>query len=181
MGMRILETEEERIKDFKNFAGDIFSERQIQNLKDMGYFTMPASTKFHGKEKGDGYLHSKFVAMLLKEYTDAIGLNWKNKIAPVRIGLLHDICKADDYRENENGNFEPNRNKIMPGHGDKSAIMALQIEPGLTDEEVMCIRYHMGAFEGQNAWESFTNAVNRYPNILWTHQADMVASQVLKI
>ena len=48
----------------------------------------------------------------------------------------------------------------------------------LTDEEIMCIRYHMGAFADKSEWNDYTRAVSQYPNVLWTHQADMLASHV---
>lgn len=48
----------------------------------------------------------------------------------------------------------------------------------LTDEEIMCIRYHMGAFTDKSEWNDYTRAVRNYPNVLWTHQADMLASHV---
>lgn len=42
----------------------------------------------------------------------------------------------------------------------------------------MCIRYHMGAFCPKEEWNDYTRAVRAYPNVLWTHQADMLASHV---
>jgi hypothetical protein len=48
----------------------------------------------------------------------------------------------------------------------------------LTEEEVLCIRWHMGAFDDKENWNKFTAAVHKYTNVLWTHQADMIASQV---
>nr|DAR68166.1 MAG TPA: hypothetical protein [Caudoviricetes sp.] len=42
----------------------------------------------------------------------------------------------------------------------------------------MCIRYHMGAFTDKSEWNDYTRAVSQYPNVLWTHQADMLASHV---
>jgi len=48
----------------------------------------------------------------------------------------------------------------------------------LTPEEVMCIRWHMGAFDEKHNWKYYTAAVKKYPNVLWTHTADMIASQM---
>nr|DAJ44414.1 MAG TPA: hypothetical protein [Caudoviricetes sp.] len=42
----------------------------------------------------------------------------------------------------------------------------------------MCIRYHMGAFCDKSEWNDYTRAVHKYTNVLWTHQADMLASHV---
>lgn len=44
--------------------------------------------------------------------------------------------------------------------------------------KIMCIRYHMGAFTDKSEWNDYTRAVRQYPNVLWTHQADMLASHV---
>ena len=53
--------------------------------------------------------------------------------------------------------------------------------PRLTQEEIACIRYHMGAFTDKVEWNYYTNAIKTYPNVLWTHTADMVASQIYDI
>lgn len=41
-----------------------------------------------------------------------------------------------------------------------------------------CIRYHMGAFCDKSEWNDYTRAVHKYTNVLWAHQADMLASHV---
>lgn len=140
----------------------------------------PASRTHHGAVEGGLYLHSKMIYMQLKEYTEKLYLSWKNERSPVVIAFLHDLCKADDYVL-EDGKYVWNKKSLLNGHGDKSVIMALQLFPELTDEEMMCIRYHMGAYEGEEKWETLGNAIKSYPNILWVHQADMVASQVWKV
>ena len=48
----------------------------------------------------------------------------------------------------------------------------------LTEEEMVCIRYHMGPYEGKEMWSSYSNAMRRYPNLIWVHAADMIASQI---
>ena len=48
----------------------------------------------------------------------------------------------------------------------------------LTEEEILCIRYHMGAFTEKEEWNDYTRAVNKYATVLWTHTADMLASHV---
>lgn len=173
-------TEEKKIEDFRKITNGIFTEEQIGRLKKMGYFTAPASRTHHGAEEGGLYLHSKMIYMQLKEYTEKMYLSWKNERSPAVIAFLHDLCKTDDYVL-ENGKYVWNQKSLLSGHGEKSAIMALQLLPDMTDEEVMCIRYHMGAYEGQEKWKSLGNAIKSYSNILWVHQADMVASQIWKV
>lgn len=50
-----------------------------------------------------------------------------------------------------------------------------------TMEEILCIRYHMGAFVDKSEWNDYTRAVHLYPNVLWTHTADMIAAHILEI
>jgi hypothetical protein len=37
------------------------------------------------------------------------------------------------------------------------------------------------AFEEKSNWKYYSKAVNQYPNVLWTHTADMIASQILGV
>lgn len=173
-------TEEQRIKDFREITKGIFTDGQVEKLIEMEYFKVPAALKYHGTLEGDLYNHSKMIYMQLEEYTQKLYLSWKARRTPIVIGFLHDLCKVDDYVL-EDGKYVWNKASVLTGHGDKSAIMALQLFPDLTDEEVMCIRYHMGAYEGQEKWKTLENAIKSYPNILWVHQADMIASKIWKV
>lgn len=173
-------TEQKRIEEFKEITRGIFNEKQVEKLTGMGYFSAPASLAHHGNQPGDLYHHSKLVYLQLKEYTEKLYLKWRAARGPVTIAFLHDLCKADDYVLKDGG-YVWNKDMILNGHGEKSVIMALQLFPDLTDEEVMCIRYHMGAYEGQEKWKTLGNAITAYPNILWVHQADMIASKVWKV
>ena len=103
--------------------------------------------------------------------------------------MFHDLCKIDQYRHPVIGeilggepffgynSWEYNPDTLLKGHGDKSVMLLSQFYT-LTEEEIMCIRYHMGAFTPKEEWNDYTRAVNHYPNVLWTHQADMLASHV---
>jgi len=156
----------------------------IKWLESIGYFEAPAAKSHHGNYPGGLFNHSLEVASQLQEITKKMGLTWQRKGSPILVGMLHDICKADDYvvEGTENGKVEYAYNKqgIMSGHGDKSVIM-LAGHFQLTDEEVMCIRFHMGAFTDKEEWQYYSKAVHDYPNVLWTHTADMLASQVVGI
>jgi hypothetical protein len=92
--------------------------------------------------------------------------------------MFHDLCKIDSYLYNcETGAYEYNTNTLLKGHGDKS-VMLLSKFYSLTEEEILCIRYHMGAFTDKEEWRDYTRAVNEYATVLWTHTADMIASHV---
>jgi hypothetical protein len=49
----------------------------------------------------------------------------------------------------------------------------------LTEEELLCIRFHMGAYETGD-WSSYDIAIRKFPNVLFTHTADMFASKILE-
>ena len=75
-----------------------------------------------------------------------------------------------------------NPNMILPGHGEKSIIMLQNSAPdALTNEEIACIRWHMGAFDDRNNWEYYTRAVAKFPNVMYTHAADMAAAYIVGV
>lgn len=170
-----------------------FVTNEITNyLSEHGFFTAPASTKYHGSYEGGLFDHSFEVAQTLWELTKANGLVWQRPESPLIVGMFHDLCKMDAYTVepgqticNENvelsldtgTHYEYNKNTLLRGHGDKS-VMKLASLMKLTEEEVACIRYHMGAFTDREEWSDYTRAVHVYPNVLWTHHADMIASHV---
>ena len=84
--------------------------------------------------------------------------------------------RIDQYKLGE-ADYEYNTDTLLTGHGDKS-VMLISEHMQLTEEEVMCIRYHMGAFTDKEERRYYTRAVNQYPNVLWTHQTDMIASHI---
>lgn len=154
----------------------------VDPLEQMGYFTMPASTKYHGAEEGGLFEHSMRVAWHLMSLTSNNGLTWRNPYSVLTVGLLHDLCKVDRYVRNPDrvAPYEWIYNKAPsvygPGHGSKSVLIAASLL-SLTEEEALCIRFHMGAYE-KDEWAEYSAAIKKYPNVLWTHHADMLASHV---
>lgn len=57
-------------------------------------------------------------------------------------------------------------------------ISAAFASTGTAKRVFTCIRYHMGAFTDKSEWNDYTRAVSQYPNVLWTHQADMLVSHI---
>jgi len=49
------------------------------------------------------------------------------------------------------------------------------------EEELLCIRWHMGAFDDKENWNSYGRSVTEYPNVLFTHTADMIAARIMRI
>lgn len=168
-----------------------------ERLEEIGFFTAPASTKFHGAYEGGLYDHSRTVTMELIRITQMMGLKWERHISPFVVGMYHDLCKCDQYRRvldsraategsapvgyvapdlsGKSAPYEFNDKTILKGHGAKSILILAQFMT-LTEEELLCIRY-MGAYEKEE-WNEFDAAIRKYPNVLWTHTADMVASKV---
>lgn len=156
-------------------------------LIDNGFKTAPASTKYHGAYEGGLYEHCCAVTRDLVYMTEKLGLEWQREESPWIVGMFHDLCKIDAYEvdktryDNEIGDFVPvsyqhNDDAILNGHGDKSVMLLSQFMT-LTEEEILCIRYHMGAYE-TNDWKQFDLAIKKYPNVLFTHTADMSASKL---
>lgn len=186
------------VTDFLNFmklsdGTSVVSDDMMNYLMAYGFFTAPASTKYHGNYEGGLLNHSRMVTEYLLALTQANHLIWRKARSPFIVGMFHDLCKIDQYRhpvtghiEEFNGGCTPiydeqaweyNPDTLLKGHGDKSVMLLSQFYT-LTDEEIMCIRYHMGAFTDKSEWNDYTRAVRNYPNVLWTHQADMLASHV---
>ena len=79
----------------------------------------------------------------------------------------------------KNPKWTYNPEPLFSGHGDKSVMMLSQVLK-LTEEEMLCIRYHMGAYKTDD-WDGFDRAIRKYQSVLWTHSADMYASKVMDI
>lgn len=196
-------TNEERIKDFRTLAETdgsqldklIFENDEFMNfLLNEGFFTAPASTKYHGAYEGGLYDHSAAVYKQLRDLTIKNNLKWKRPESPFIIGMFHDLCKYDQYLKvfdetrningtgiviNPTGSFHytHNRNTPLTGHGSKSVMLLSQFI-NLTEEELLCIRYHMGAYE-TDKWHELDLAIrNSNGLVLWAHLADMLASKV---
>ena len=175
---------DDRIEQYKNFMGDPLKNRYIEThkLDDIGFFTAPASTKYHGAYEGGLFDHSFLTTKSLVELTEKLYLKWERPESPYIVGMFHDLCKCDNYvKDFETNKYIYNPDIIIPGHGDKSVIM-LQKYIKLTDEEIACIRWHMGAYETDpKMWNYYDKAIEKYPNVLFTHTADMIASKIMGV
>lgn len=139
-------------------------ENVIAELRRLGFFSAPASTKFHLNVEGGLLLHSINVlksALLVRDriVKDKPELEVQLPLDSVTIAaLLHDTCKAHIYkkgtkRELVEGTwkdvecYEIDNTDLPVGHGEKSVIILLRMGLELTDDEVMAIRWHMGAWD----------------------------------
>lgn len=171
-------TKNDRIKEYRDLMGSTIDHMDLLNI---GFFDAPASTKYHGAYKGGLFDHSLAVTKALLELTEKLGLTWEKSRSPYIVGMFHDLCKCDSYMwDIETDRYKYNPDLIIPGHAEKSIII-LQKFIALTDEEIACIRFHMGAFEGEKIWNQYGRAIEQYPNVLFTHTADMIASRIVGV
>lgn len=166
-------------------------EEIVEKLLDMGFFTAPASTCYHGNWEGGLFQHSDNVTTALLNLTEQMGLRWRRPESPYIVGMFHDLCKCDQYEHEEIGRTmmdEPvfsegwnyRKDMLLKGHGEKSVMLAATLTD-LTYEEVLCIKYHMGAFVPKEEWNDYTRAIHHFKNVLWTHTADMMAAHIMEV
>lgn len=156
-------------------------------LNTYGFWNAPASTKYHGNYPGGLAEHSLAVAKNLLMLTEKLDLKWDNPGSPFVVGLLHDVCKMDQYKLDDTYmidlvtkgyRYSYRNDSVFSHHGEKSICMLASCVT-LTPEEIACIRWHMGAYETDtDEWKYYGNAIKKYPNVLWTHTADMMASHI---
>ena len=175
----------ERMESYRDLMIYPFgSEEIIEKLLNMGFFTAPASTKYHGAYEGGLFDHSCNVMKALLRLTWNNELSWERTASPYIVGMFHDLCKCDQYYleefDNDSSIYAFDNETLLKGHGEKSIMLLSQFFT-LTEEEILCIRYHMGAFVPKEEWNDYTRAIHKYPNVLWTHTADMLAAHVMEI
>ena len=156
------------------------------------YFYGPSSTKWHAAYPGGGFDHAFGVTECLIELTQkGICRPWQRSISPFIVGLLHDATKINAYVMHQDMNpltreietwydWNPDQPLLSSIHGEDS-LLKVQKHLGLTEEEQACIRWHMGAYESTEIWGMYEEAIRKFPNVLWTHTADMYASKVLEV
>ena len=154
----------------------------VTDLDAMGFFKAPASIRYHGSYSGGLFDHSFSVTSALVSLTERLGLKWSRPESPYIVGMFHDLCKTQSYEHDpDSDEWFHRKDPMMPDHGALSIILAQRMIT-LTDEEIACIRWHMGAFEKDPVmWNHYSNAIESFPNVLYTHPADMIASKIIGI
>ena len=175
-------------------------ETVLAELDQLGFFSAPASTRFHLAEEDGLCQHSLNVydeAMLVKVLQCRLRPNLEPKLDDVSVAvaaLLHDVCKAEVYKteikhRKVNGKWEdylgyvPDYSALPLGHGEKSVIRLLRWGFELTDEEMMAIRWHMHAWSLSDSPEdgaNFNKANERCPLLAVLIAADGLAAHILE-
>ena len=194
--------EEQRIAEVEKFKNHFSyinrpgADKLLAWLEEAGFFTAPASTKHHGAYAGGLVEHSNNVYSRLVQLAAAEDeRQGRRRFSEYTVGtiavvaLLHDVCKADAYKVEKNqkqkdGSWQQAdtygyTNNFQVGHGEKSIIQIMRFMY-LTEEEVLAIRWHMGAFDnavkGGSYDMNYAFAQSRLAAML--HIADMMATHL---
>jgi hypothetical protein len=174
----------------------------IEDLEKDGFFEAPASSGHHLNIQGGLCQHSLNVCkagLMIWEglkTLDPSGVNNVKRESVIIATLLHDVCKTDIYkrtvkkRKNKLGQWEDSEGyrvsyKDFPmGHGEKSVIMLLCSGLELHDDEMLAIRWHMGAWGiNMNSYEdqrNYDTARQKYPLCCIIQSADSLAAAIME-
>lgn len=146
------------------------------------FFIAPASSKYHLAYTGGLAQHSLNVYRLLKQKAQFFNIAVTESNLLI-MGLCHDLAKVDIYKPTKEGGYEV-EDAFPLGHAEKS-ISILQrffVNPQLSDEVLLAIRFHMGQYENGNySWErSFNQAKKLTPLVTLLHTADLEATFVVE-
>ena len=195
------ETSAKRFEALLRQAGRKGIENVLAELGALGFFSAPASARFHGNYPGGLLEHSLNVydeAMLVRDAQ----LGLKPDIAArlptdsiAIVALLHDICKAEvdkemeKFRKDKDGQWEKynaygvDYTGFPLGHGEKSVIRLLRWGLEMTDDEIIAIRWHMSgfdlAFQSPEIRNNYNEASGKCPLLAVLKAADGLASHVL--
>ena len=196
--------ESARLADRERFEGALRAtgrggvENVLNELDRLGFFEAPASTKFHLAEKGGLLRHSLNVydqARLLRQVECRVRPDLAERLPEDGVAvasLLHDVCKADVYREElkhrkVGGRWEDyvgyayDSSSFPLGHGEKSVIRLLRWGLEMTDDEMIAIRWHMHAWDLADSPEargSYGSASDRCPLLAILVAADGLAAHI---
>ena len=174
----------------------------ITDLEELGFFSAPASAGHHLNVEGGLVLHSINTckaALAIWEGMKPLEPSLATEVKRDSIiiaSLLHDVCKSDIYkrsikkRKNALGQWEDCEGykvsyKDFPmGHGEKSVILLLCSGLDLSDDEMLAIRWHMGALGiNMNSYEDercYDTARALYPLVSIIQTADGLAAAILE-
>lgn len=156
----------------------------LEWLKTTDFFTAPASTKFHCACLGGLVRHSVSVYHVMMERH--FQPDTDNEESFAICGLLHDVCKAQFYKEStrnvkneETGVWEKRpyyaiEDSYPYGHGEKSVFL-IERFLRLKTSEAIAIRWHMGGFDESVRGGSFSIGLawQKYPIAVKLHLADL--------
>ena len=153
-------------------------------LEESGFYTAPASSRYHLNVEGGLAQHSLNVHKALRDIDNGFVPHNLGASSMIIVSLLHDVCKIGLYKDNilKSGkrsiSIPYQKEEDFPiGHGEKSVFL-LQKHITLTEQEAVCIRWHMGHYD--YAFKSNENYIKaKYPEAFLVHFADHIATLFL--
>ena len=154
-----------------------------------GFYTAPASTRFHGAYEGGLCEHSVNVYNEFKRLQSVYPEIQCDEESARIITLWHDLCKVSSYvteqrnRKNEQGQWEKydayafKEKFCYGGHGSKS-VFIVQSFIKLKPEEAVAINCHMGFAQGEV--NDISRAFEMFPVAWLLHVADESATYILE-
>lgn len=173
----------------------------LRNLERLGFFEAPASTVFHLNVAGGLLEHSMNVcemALMLREQLIAKDASLEARLpldSVILVSLLHDVCKSEVYKKGTRNKkidgvwhevdvYEVDYTACPLGHGEKSVIRLLKWGFDLTEDEILAIRWHMGAwdlaFQSAEMKGNISAAKDKAPLCTLLQCADGLASGILE-
>ena len=199
--MDIKEIKEEFVELLRSTGRDGV-EDLLEGLEEMGFFTAHASANHHLNTEGGLVQHSLNTckaALMVWEGMKTLEPSLEREVgrdSVIIASLLHDVCKSDIYfrsvkkRKNVLGQWEDSEGykvsyKNFPmGHGEKSVILLLCNGLEMSDDEMLAIRWHMGAWGiNMNSFEdqrSFDTSQKLYPLVSIIQVADKLAANIME-
>ena len=212
-----MQTTEENTRRFEELLASVDRagiDKLLGYIRKTDFYRAPASTRFHLACEGGLLQHSLNVydCLIAKKESPV----WKPILAEIPdesliiMALLHDLCKANFYKEGAKNQktYDPEKvseaepwqrkhdqmgdfiwetvktyqvdDQLPLGHGEKS-VMLIQCYIRLTMQEVMAIRWHMGFSEAKENYNAVGQAMEKYPVVLALHEADLEATKILEI
>lgn len=143
------------------------------------FYTMPASTKFHGCFQGGLAIHSLRVYYCARLLAQAFG--YQEEDIDANACIFHDLVKTDSYKWDAfTSTYRYNYDTVSLPHGSESVLRMHKYNIPISSKGwELAIAYHMGAFEHDNM-SAYSNACDKYKEVLLLHTADMMATKIYK-
>lgn len=179
----------------------------IRNVEDFveripeEYFTSPASTKYHGAFSGglmyhslgvlkavldtcDVYLEGLYVIDISRRYNDIFTRIRYDICSNLPAILLHDFSKVGKYKFIKDKNKWKYNYNSEPSfqHGAESYRRIIHEGFHLSKEWELAVVYHMGVFDvSKREMMDFSSIIEKVPEVLLLHHADMISTKIFHI
>ena len=173
----LFNTENPTVAQYKEIVEELSGLKLPDSCND--FYIQPASTKFHGVHICGLARHSLFVYYYALKLAPAFNMK-EEDIDPIAC-IFHDLCKVGMYDYDKHMAYTPkvSSDYITIQHGPETLRRLFHLGLTLSKAWEFAVAYHMGSFGlGPDAQRDYSKAVQKYPEVLLLHTADMMASQL---